>query len=252
MADQIRVLLVDDQDLIRTGFKLLLLGETDIAVVGEAKDGQSALDELARLGGGCDVVLMDVRMPRMNGIEATERIVAAHPNTKVLVLTTFDLDEYAQSAIWAGASGFLLKDARPTELVDAIQRVAAGDAIMAPSMMKRMLEQMRLNGGLGVAEGAGAEGIGAAGGADSAVTAGVAAAGSADAVRAVAVEKLSVLTEREREVLALIAEGLNNAEISARLFLAESTVKTHIGRVLFKLDLRDRIHAVILAKELGL
>ena len=252
MADQIRVLLVDDQDLIRTGFKLLLLGETDIAVVGEAKDGQSALDELARLGGGCDVVLMDVRMPRMNGIEATERIVAAHPNTKVLVLTTFDLDEYAQSAIWAGASGFLLKDARPTELVDAIQRVAAGDAIMAPSMMKRMLEQMRLNGGLGATEGAGAEGIGAAGGADSAVTAGVAAAGSADAVRAVAVEKLSVLTEREREVLALIAEGLNNAEISARLFLAESTVKTHIGRVLFKLDLRDRIHAVILAKELGL
>ena len=265
MADQIRVLLVDDQDLIRTGFKLLLLGETDIAVVGEAKDGQSALDELARLGGGCDVVLMDVRMPRMNGIEATERIVAAHPNTKVLVLTTFDLDEYAQSAIWAGASGFLLKDARPTELVDAIQRVAAGDAIMAPSMMKRMLEQMRLNGGLGVAEGAGAEGIGA----DGAVTAGGAAAGdvgqgrrgavggggsvgAGDAVRAVAVEKLSVLTEREREVLALIAEGLNNAEISARLFLAESTVKTHIGRVLFKLDLRDRIHAVILAKELGL
>ncbi|MFT3942254.1 MAG: response regulator transcription factor [Ancrocorticia sp.] len=277
MTDQIRVLLVDDQDLIRTGFRLLLMGEPDIAVVGEARDGQAALDELARLGGACDVVLMDVRMPRMNGIDATAQIAARFPNVRVLVLTTFDLDEYAQSAIQAGASGFLLKDARPTELVDAIQRVATGDAVMAPSVMKRMLEQMRVNGlmapgGVVGANAAypntgGAEQLAprSQGRADSpqwsagesvAVGAGPGsgpsvgqASGSATGATAA---KLEVLTEREREVLVLIAEGLNNAEISARLFLSESTVKTHVGRVLFKLELRDRIHAVIFAKELGL
>lgn len=246
MTDQIRVLLVDDQDLIRTGFRLLLMGERDIVVVGEAKDGQAALEELARLEGACDVALMDVRMPRMNGIDATAQITTRFPDVRVLVLTTFDLDEYAQSAIQVGASGFLLKDARPTELVDAIQRVATGDAAMAPSVMKRMLEQMRVTGLMGQPIGDQAER------AASSFESRPSAAAAPSETAPVTPTKLEVLTEREREVLELIAEGLNNAEISARLFLSESTVKTHVGRVLFKLELRDRIHAVILAKELGL
>ena len=245
MSEQIRVLLVDDQDLIRTGFRLLLMGEPDISVVGEAKDGQAALDELARLEGACDVVLMDVRMPRMNGIDATAQIAARFPNVRVLVLTTFDLDEYAQSAITAGASGFLLKDARPTELVDAIQRVATGDAVMAPSVMKRMLEQMRANGLMGQPL------VDRTDRAEPSEPYPPTVAVSPEHPRLTPSE-LDVLTEREREVLELIAEGLNNAEISARLVLSESTVKTHVGRVLFKLELRDRIHAVIFAKELGL
>lgn len=227
MTDQIRVLLVDDQELIRMGFRLVLRGASAIDVVGECGDGHAALTELARLDGACDVVLMDVRMPRMNGIDATRQIVETHPNTRVLVLTTFDLDEYAQEAIRAGASGFLLKDARPTELVDAIQRVAEGDAVMAPSVTRRMLGQM----------------IGMSAPANASRGAATAAPPS---------DTLDTLTEREREVLALIGEGLNNAEISQTLFLSESTVKTHVGRILFKLELRDRIHAVILAKELGL
>ena len=239
MSAPIRVLVVDDQDLIRAGFRLLLLGEEDITVVGEAKDGSGALDELARLDGACDVVLMDVRMARMNGIEATKRIVAQYPETHVLVLTTFDLDEYAQSAIRAGASGFLLKDARPTELVDAIHRVAAGDAVMAPTLVKRMLDHMKTGEAFGMAESGG--------------SASVPAATSSSSIESGDIPpQLTPLTEREREVLTLIAEGLNNAEIGERLFLSESTVKTHVGRILFKLELRDRIHAVILAKELGL
>ena len=223
MADPIRVLLVDDQELIRTGFKLVLRGEPGIDVVAEADNGQAALDELARLDGACDVVLMDVRMPHMNGIEATGHIVARYPDARVLVLTTFDLDEYAQAAVRAGASGFLLKDARPTELIDAIQRVDSGDAVMAPQVTKRMLEQM-----LAPADPSG---------------------GAPVAARAATVQ---ALTERELEVLVLIGQGLNNAEISGQLFLSESTVKTHVGRILSKLQLRDRIQAVILAKELGL
>lgn len=246
MSDRIRVLLVDDQELIRTGFRLLLLGEPGISVVGESGDGQSALDELERLRGGCDVVLMDVRMPRMNGIDATTCLVRQYPNVKVLVLTTFDLDEYAQAAIRAGASGFLLKDARPTELVDAIMRVAAGDAVMAPTTTKRMLERMLVNGqaDAGVSDGRAGDPSG-----HSPAPIEVGAKGM---IEAEAKERLSVLTEREREVFGLIAEGCNNAEISARLFLSESTVKTHVGRVLFKLNVRDRIHAVILARELDI
>jgi DNA-binding NarL/FixJ family response regulator len=236
---QIRVMLVDDQELIRTGFRLVLLSEPGITVVAEAADGQQALDELARLRAedpadrGCDVVLMDVRMPGMNGIAATERIVAEHPDVRVLVLTTFDLDEYAVGAIQAGASGFLLKDARPTELVDAIRRVATGDAAMAPSVTKRMMEQLRDGGSLG----AHAVDLGADNG---------------SAVQKAAAEVFAVLTERELEVLRLISEGMNNAEISGELFLSESTVKTHVGRVLSKLQLRDRVHAVIFAKQHGL
>lgn len=236
---QIRVMLVDDQELIRTGFRLVLLSEPGISVVAEAADGQQALDELARLRAedpadrGCDIVLMDVRMPGMNGIVATERIVVEHPDVRVLVLTTFDLDEYAVGAIQAGASGFLLKDARPTELVDAIRRVATGDAAMAPSVTKRMMEQLRDGGSLG----ANAVDVGA---------------DAESAAQKVAAEVFAVLTERELEVLRLISEGMNNAEISGELFLSESTVKTHVGRVLSKLQLRDRVHAVIFAKQHGL
>ena len=232
----IRVMLVDDQELIRTGFRLVLLSEPGIAVVAEANDGHAALAELDRLeseGSGCDIVLMDVRMPGMNGIEATSRVVAAHPSTRVLVLTTFDLDEYAAGAIQAGASGFLLKDARPTELVDAIRRVANGDAAMAPSVTRRLLEQLW--------------------GSDTPAAPGFAALGGAGAPAAPAPSaELEVLTERELEVLGLIAEGKNNSEIGSELFLSESTVKTHVGRVLSKLQLRDRVHAVIFAKQHGL
>lgn len=231
----IRVMIVDDQELIRTGFRLVLLGEPDIQVVAEAGDGEAALTELLRLeseGRSCDVVLMDVRMPRMNGIEATTRIVAEHPLTRVLVLTTFDLDEYAIGAIQAGASGFLLKDARPSELVDAIRRVAAGDAAMAPAVTARMLEQIR-SGGPG--------GVGGL----------VQQTDTAHTVDSLASE-LSILTERELDVLRLIADGQNNTEISGVLFLSESTVKTHVGRILSKLQLRDRVHAVIFAKQHGL
>lgn len=232
---QIRVMLVDDQELIRTGFRLVLLGEPGVDVVAEASDGvtaMAALDRLIAEGSGCDVVLMDVRMPGMNGIDATRAIVEKYPEVRVIVLTTFDLDEYATGAIQAGASGFLLKDARPTELVDAIRRVSAGDATMAPSVTKRLLEQLR--------------GMGALPSGD--------ASGSTDPrgiAQSIAPE-LEVLTERELDVLRLIAEGKNNGEISAELFLSESTVKTHVGRVLAKLQLRDRVHAVIFAKQHGL
>lgn len=232
-------MLVDDQELIRTGFRLVLLSEPGITVVSEAGDGQQALDELARLRAenpaepGCDIVLMDVRMPGMNGIAATEQIVAHHPDVRVIVLTTFDLDEYAAGAIQAGASGFLLKDARPTELVDAIRRVAAGDAAMAPSVTKRLLEQIRDGGSVETLSGPVVE-------------------SAADPHSAPASEAFAVLTEREQEVLQLIAEGLNNAEIGGTLFLSESTVKTHVGRVLSKLQLRDRVHAVIFAKQNGM
>lgn len=231
---RIRIMLVDDQELIRTGFRLVLMSETDMEVVAEAGDGGAALAELARLSGegsGCDVVLMDVRMPGMNGIDATKRIVAEFPETRVLVLTTFDLDEYAIGAIQAGASGFLLKDARPTELVDAIRRVASGDAAMAPAVTARMIERMRDSGAT--------------------VPSAVFAAQPAAAGGPVAPE-LGDLTDRELDVLRLIADGKNNTEIGAELFLSESTVKTHVGRVLSKLQLRDRVHAVIFAKQHGL
>lgn len=224
----IRVMLVDDQELIRTGFRLVLLTEPDIEVVGESSDGAEALNELARLvdsGTPCDVVLMDVRMPGMNGIDATAAIVERFAETKVLVLTTFDLDEYATGAIQAGASGFLLKDARPAELVDAIRRVAKGDAAMAPSVTRRLIEQIRIA---------------------------AVASGAAETAKPDADEAFAVLTERELDVLRLIAEGQNNSEIGATLFLSESTVKTHVGRVLSKLQLRDRVHAVIFAKQHGL
>lgn len=234
MSDtELRILLVDDQDLIRTGFSLILGTQTDFAVVGEAGDGAQALEVISALTAeerAPHVVLMDVRMPEMDGIEATERIVRQHPSIRVLVLTTFDLDEYALAAIEAGASGFLLKDARAPELVSAVRAVADGDSVMAPSVTRRLITKLR----------------------EPSITAPEHPASAPNDKAEAAGEVLAQLTEREQEVFSLIAEGLSNAEIGERLFLSESTVKTHVGRVLAKLELRDRVHAVILAYEAGL
>ncbi len=219
----IRVLLVDDQQLLRMGFRLVLEGESDLVVVGEAGDGEQAVRQSLALRP--DVVLMDVRMPGTNGIEATERVVAALPDCRVLILTTFDLDEYAFAALRAGASGFLLKDARPAELVSAIRAVATGDAVVSPRVTRRMLEMF-----------AGA----------------LPAPGAPEPGRDGLDPRLRTLTARELEMLRTVAEGLSNAEIAARFVLSEATVKTHVGRILAKLDLRDRVQAVVLAYESGL
>jgi DNA-binding NarL/FixJ family response regulator len=218
----VRVLLADDQSLLRMGFRMVLEAEDDLEVVGEAADGESAVQMVAALSP--DVVLMDVRMPGMNGLEATERIVAEHPASKVLILTTFDVDEYAFAGLRAGASGFLLKDTRPADLVQAIRSVAHGDAVVSPRVTRRMLELF------GQHLPAGAEG-GTGDGRD---------------------PRLARLTARELEVLGLVAEGLSNAEIAARLVVSETTVKTHVGNLLGKLELRDRVQAVVLAYETGL
>ncbi len=215
----IRVALADDQDLIRMGLRMVLDVHPDIEVVAEASDGVEATElDLSII----DVVLMDVRMPRLDGIAATERIVAAADGPRILVLTTFDLDEYAFAAIRAGASGFLLKDARPDELLQAIRAVHAGDAALAPSVTRKVMERF-------------------------AEVPAEAPSGSDDRVAT-----LEALTPREREILSAIAEGLSNDELAARFFLSASTIKTHIGRLLHKLDARDRVHLVILAYEAGL
>ncbi|TRW43246.1 response regulator [Georgenia yuyongxinii] len=222
-ATAIRVLLADDQALLRMGFRMVLEAEDGLEVVGEAADGASAVQMAGALRP--DVVLMDVRMPGMNGLEATEQIVRAHPDSRVLILTTFDVDEYAFDGLRAGASGFLLKDTRPADLVQAIRTVASGDAVVSPRVTRRMLELF------GSHLPTGAAGQGAPGGPD---------------------PRLARLTARELEVLTLVAEGLSNAEIAGRLFVSETTVKTHVGNVLGKLDLRDRVQAVVLAYETGL
>jgi DNA-binding NarL/FixJ family response regulator len=219
----IRVLLVDDQALLRMGFRLVLEAEDDLVVVGEAGDGRQAVQQALALRP--DVVLMDVRMPGTNGIEATEQLVASLPDCRVVILTTFDLDEYAFAALRAGASGFLLKDARPAELVAAIHAVATGDAVVSPRVTRRMLEMFA--GDL------------PASGEDPAAPRG------ADA-------RLQSLTARELEILRAVAEGLSNAEIAGRFVVSEATVKTHVGRILAKLHLRDRVQAVVLAYESGL
>ena len=211
----IRIAIVDDQDLVRMGFRMLLEAEDDIEVVGEARDGESGVALAARTRP--DITLMDVRMPGLDGIAATKRIVAGDADARVIVLTTFDLDEYAFGALRAGASGFLLKDARREELLAAIRSVAAGDAALSARITRRMLDLF-----------------------------------APRLPEPEADDPLATLTPREREVLVAIGEGLNNAEIGAALFLTESTVKTHVGRVLLKLGLRDRIQAVILAYERGL
>ncbi len=216
------VLLVDDQALLRTGFRLVIESEPDLEVVGEAADGRVALDQVAALAP--DVVLMDIRMPGMDGIEATGRVAAEHPASRVLVLTTFDVDDLAFAALRAGASGFLLKSARPDELVDAIRTVAAGTAVVAPRVLRRMLDLF-------------ARHLPAAGE--------VATDDGLD-------PRLGGLTPRELDVLRLIAAGASNAEMAAELVVSETTVKTHVGNVFAKLGARDRVQAVIIAYECGL
>ncbi|GMA30514.1 response regulator [Litorihabitans aurantiacus] len=218
----IRVLLVDDQALLRTGFRLVLEGVEDVEVVGEAADGVAAESMVEALRP--DVVLMDVRMPQRNGIDATAAITRSHPETRVLILTTFDLDEYAFAGLRAGASGFLLKDTRPAELVDAIRVVASGEAVVSPRITRRMLELF----GERLPEGG-----------DDGAAPGVHPA-------------LATLTPREHEVLEAIGHGLSNAEIAQRLVVSEATVKTHVGNVLAKTGSRDRVQAVVLAYSTGL
>lgn len=223
MEQMIKVLLVDDQPLLRMGFRLILEGEDDMSIVGEAADGIDALTHADSLKP--DVVLMDVRMPRMDGIEATERIAKAHPEIKIIILTTFDLDEYAFAGLQAGASAFLLKDVAPEELVTAVRLVASGDAVVAPRVTARLLETYVRSGS------------------------GKLPVKTAEPERD---PLLDDLTPREQEVLRALAEGLSNAEIAHKFFLSEATVKTHVRRILTKLHLRDRVQAVVYAYETGL
>ena len=213
----IRVLLADDQQLVRTGFAMILASEPGISVAGQAADGLEAVAMTGQLRP--DIVLMDIRMPRLDGIEATRRILArsSQPPTRVLMLTTFDLDEYVFDAIRAGASGFLLKDVPADQLTAGLRMVAAGDALLAPAITRRLIDEF---------------------------------AATAPLSRPPA--ELEVLTSREREVLSLVATGMSNAEIAAELVIGETTVKTHVARVLTKLGLRDRVQAVVFAYELGI
>lgn len=214
----IRVLLADDEPLLRMAFTMVLEAQPDMEPVGEAGDGAEAVRLARRLVP--DVVLMDVRMPGTDGIEATDRIVRECPQTRVLILTTFDLDEYAFAGLKAGASGFLLKNALPEELLAAVRSVAAGDAVVSPRITRRLLENFA--GQLPVTGGQGED------------------------------ERLGRLTAREREVLVEVARGLSNTEIASALYLAEATVKTHLSRILLKLEVRDRVQAVVFAYETGL
>lgn len=218
-AGMIRVLLADDQALIRMGFRMVLDAEADIEVVGEAADGAAAITQAKALNP--DVVLMDIRMPGVNGIEATAEITRAL-DTKVLILTTFDLDEYAFGGLRAGASGFLLKDTRPAELIEAIRTVASGEAVVSPRITRRMLEMFAGQ-----------------------LPSGATASGQVD-------PRIASLTPRETEILCLVARGMSNAEIAAELVVSATTVKTHVGSVLAKLGVRDRVQAVVVAYETGL
>jgi len=214
----IKVLIVDDQALVRAGFRMILDAEPELEVVGEAADGLEGIEAARRLRP--DVVLMDIRMPELDGLEATRRLTKAEGEApRVLILTTFDLDEYVYEALQAGASGFLLKDTPPEQLVQAIRVVADGDALLAPSVTRRLIEEFVRAGG---------------------------------AKRREPPPGVAELTSRELEVLRAMARGLSNAEIAKELFVEETTVKTHVARVLMKLDLRDRVQAVVLAYESGL
>jgi DNA-binding NarL/FixJ family response regulator len=214
------IVLVDDQELLRMGFRMVIEAQADLELAGEAGDGPEALELIARLEP--DIVLMDVRMPGMNGVEATRRIVESGGRSRVIILTTFDLDEYAYAALRAGASGFLLKDAPPADLLSAIRAVASGDAVVAPSTTRRLLAEL--------------------------------AHRLPDPQRSEPADdpQLGALTPREREVLVAVARGLSNAEIAEELVLSEATVKTHVGRILAKLELRDRVQIVVFAYERGL
>jgi RNA polymerase sigma factor (sigma-70 family) len=213
----IRVLIADDQALVRSGFRLIIESRDDLAVVGEAEDGAQAIRLAAELDP--DVILLDIRMPNVDGIEATRAIVSSGARARILVLTTFDLDEYVYGAIRAGASGFLLKDVRPPDLIDAIRLVAAGNALLGPSVTQRLLTRF---------------------------------AESTDTSDGDAEAALESLTDRERVILRLLAEGLSNAEIAAELVISETTVKTHVSNLLRKLRVRDRVQAVIVAYETGI
>jgi DNA-binding NarL/FixJ family response regulator len=217
VSGTIRVLIADDQQMVRQGFTVLLNTHPGIEVVGQAVDGLDAILKVAELAP--DVVLMDIRMPELGGIEATRRITTDTPHIKVLVLTTFDLDEYVYEALRAGASGFLLKDASADQLAEAVRVVAAGDALLAPGITRRLIAEFSRLG---------------------------------STPRAPLKQRVGDLTERETEVLAHIAQGLSNAEIAQRLVVAEQTVKTHVGRILVKLGLRDRTQAAVFAYESGL
>jgi DNA-binding NarL/FixJ family response regulator len=210
----IGVLLADDQELVRAGFRMILETQADIEVVGEAGDGVEAVAATRRLRP--DVVLMDIRMPNLDGLQATKQTMATGSRSRVLILTTFDLDEYVYQALAAGASGFLLKNAPPEQLIDAVRVVAAGDALLSPSITRRVIEQFTR--------------LPPPGGTD----------------------VLAGLTDREREVLRLVARGMSNAEIAAQLFVSDATVKSHVAHLLAKLQLRDRVQAVVLAYESGL
>jgi DNA-binding NarL/FixJ family response regulator len=210
----IRVLVADDQSMVRAGFRMLLSDEEDIDVVAEAQNGLEAVDKAARFNP--TVVLMDIRMPELDGLEATRRILAADPAARVLILTTFDLDEYIYEALGAGASGFVLKDDPPEQLIAAIRTVAAGEALLSPAVTKRVIAKF------------------------------------ARTPRQVPPPGLDELTERELEVFRLIAHGLSNAEIGETLFIGDTTVKTHVTRILQKLGVRDRVQAVVLAHQAGL
>lgn len=211
-ATTVRVLIVDDQPLLRTGFRMILGSDPLITVVGDAGDGNAAIAEVARLAP--DVVLMDVRMPALDGVEATRRILAGGSRSRILILTTFDLDEYAFTALAAGASGFLLKDVPPSELIAAIHAIATGDAVVSPRITRQLLDRY---------------------------------ASQLPTAAQPANTQLERLTQREREVLTAIATGRSNAEIAELLVLSEATVKTHVTRILTKLELRDRVQAVVYA-----
>jgi DNA-binding NarL/FixJ family response regulator len=209
----IRVLVADDQSMVRAGFRMLLAGEEDIEVVAEASNGLEAVDKAARFKPA--VVLMDIRMPELDGLQATRRILAADDGARILILTTFDLDEYVYEALRAGASGFVLKDDSPEQLLAAIRTVAGGDALLSPAITKRVIQKF------------------------------------ARTPRPSPPKELDDLSEREREVFRLIAQGLSNAEIAQELYISETTVKTHITHILQKLNLRDRVQAVVLAYQAG-
>ena len=215
MSDPIRIVLVDDEAMVRVGLRMVLSGEPDLDVVGEAADGAEAVDVV--LESRPDVVLMDVRMPRVDGIEGARRVLAAAPDVKVVVLTTFDEDEYVEAALRSGVSGFLLKVAPPERLIEAVRTVAAGGGLLDPGVTRRVIESFA----------------------------------AAPPLRTRRAERLDALTERERDVLRLIGRGLSNGEIAAELYLGETTVKTHVSNVLAKLGLRDRVQAVVAAYETG-
>jgi RNA polymerase sigma factor (sigma-70 family) len=216
VAERLRVVIADDQALVRAGFRMILEADDDVEVVAEANDGEQAVAAVRRTRP--EVVLMDIRMPELDGLEATRRILAGGASCRVIMLTTFDLDEYVYAALRAGASGFLLKDVSPEQLVASVRMVAAGDALLAPSITRRLIERFARS----------------------------------DAAAAVVPRELSALTAREREVLVLMARGLSNGELAERLNLSEATVKTHVARILSKLEIRDRVQAVVLAYETGL